>query len=58
MTQKLSKLLSYWLRHAPEAGDLALDEAGWASVETVRAALAREGADPALLEQVVASSDK
>ncbi|RSV39641.1 RNA 2'-phosphotransferase [Sphingomonas sp. ABOLD] len=58
MTQKLSKLLSYWLRHAPEAADLALDEAGWASVESVRAALAREGADPTLLEQVVADSDK
>ena len=58
MTQKLSKLLSYWLRHAPEAADLTLDEAGWASVESVRAALAREGADPTLLEQVVADSDK
>lgn len=58
MTQKLSKLLSYWLRHAPEAGDLTLDDAGWASVESVRTALSREGANPALLEQVVADSDK
>ncbi|MGN8001334.1 RNA 2'-phosphotransferase [Sphingomonas sp. 22176] len=58
MTQKLSKLLSYWLRHAPEAGDLTLDDAGWASVESVRTALSREGVNPALLEQVVADSDK
>jgi len=58
MTQKLSKLLSYWLRHAPEAGDLTLDEAGWARVASVRTALSREGADPALLEQVVEGSDK
>lgn len=58
MMQKLSKLLSYWLRHAPEAVGLTLDDAGWAPVDAVRAALAREGADPALLEQVVADSDK
>jgi putative RNA 2'-phosphotransferase len=58
MTQRLSKLLSYWLRHAPEAGDLTLDDAGWAPIDSVRAALGREGADPTLLEQVVADSDK
>lgn len=58
MTQKLSKLLSYWLRHAPGAGGLTLDDAGWAPVDAVRAALSREGADPALLESVVADSDK
>lgn len=58
MTQKLSKLLSYWLRHSPEAGGLTLDDAGWAPVDAVRAALSREGADPALLESVVADSDK
>jgi putative RNA 2'-phosphotransferase len=58
MTQKLSKTLSYWLRHAPEAAGLSLDDAGWTPVEMVRAALAREGLDPAALEQVVAESDK
>lgn len=58
MTQKLSKLLSYWLRHAPEAGGLTLDDAGWASVDSVRTALSGEGADPALLEKVVADGDK
>lgn len=58
MAQKVSKLLSYWLRHAPKAGDLALDSSGWANVEAVRVALAREGVDPALLERTVADSDK
>lgn len=58
MTQKLSKLLSYWLRHAPEAGDLVLDASGWASVESVRALLTAEGIDPSRLESTVAESDK
>lgn len=58
MTQKLSKTLSYWLRHAPEAGGLVLDGAGWAMVDAVRIALSRERIDPALLEQTVADSDK
>jgi len=58
MTQKLSKTLSYWLRHAPAAGGLVLDHAGWAPVEAIRTALAREGLDPGLLERVVAESDK
>ena len=56
--RKLSKTLSYWLRHAPEAGGLALDGSGWALVDAVRAALAREGLDPALVERTVAESDK
>lgn len=58
MTQKLSKLLSYWLRHAPEAGDFTLDESGWAMVDAVRKSLGREGVDPSLLERTVAESDK
>lgn len=58
MTKQLSKALSYWLRHAPEAGGLTLDDAGWAPVDAVRAALDRKGFDPALLERVVAESDK
>jgi putative RNA 2'-phosphotransferase len=58
MTQKLSKTLSYWLRHAPEAGQLTLDEAGWAQVITVRDALSRQGLDASMLERTVAGSDK
>jgi putative RNA 2'-phosphotransferase len=58
MTQQLSKLLSYWLRHAPEAGKLTLDASGWTSVQSVRVALSRQGLDPALLEEMVETSDK
>jgi putative RNA 2'-phosphotransferase len=58
MTTKHSKFLSYWLRHAPDAGGLTLDSSGWAVVESVRASLSREGVDPSLLERIVAESDK
>jgi putative RNA 2'-phosphotransferase len=58
MTEKLSKTLSYWLRHAPAAGGLTLDDAGWAAVDAVRAALAREGFEPSMLERTVTESDK
>jgi putative RNA 2'-phosphotransferase len=37
----ISKTLSYWLRHAPEAGGLTLDAAGWADVDQLMAALTR-----------------
>lgn len=58
MTRKLSKTLSYWLRHAPEAGGLTLDNSGWAQVNTVRDALSHEGLDPSMLERTVAENDK
>jgi putative RNA 2'-phosphotransferase len=58
MTQKISKLLSYWLRHAPESANLVLDDAGWTPSDAVRAALTERGHDAALLEQVVADNDK
>ena len=58
MTRKHSKLISYWLRHAPDAGNLTLDGAGWTDVELVRASLQRAGLDPKALEHTVASSDK
>lgn len=60
MTRAISKALSYWLRHAPEAGGLTLDSEGWAPVDTVMAALAREGltSDLADLHRTVAESDK
>lgn len=51
-------MLSYWLRHAPEAGLITLDDSGWASVHAVRDALSREGFDPDALERTVADSDK
>jgi putative RNA 2'-phosphotransferase len=56
----LSKLLSLWLRHRPEAAGLALDEAGWADVDAVLAALAASGmtGGRGRLEQVIATNDK
>jgi putative RNA 2'-phosphotransferase len=38
---RISKTLSYWLRHRPGAAGLALDAQGWASVDAVLAALAQ-----------------
>jgi putative RNA 2'-phosphotransferase len=56
----LSKRLSLWLRHKPEAAGLELDEAGWTDVDAVLAALARSGAPGGrgLLDQVIAGNDK
>lgn len=58
MSETLSKLLSYWLRHAPEAGELVLDASGWASINALRASLAKQGMNPAMLEATVAECDK
>jgi RNA:NAD 2'-phosphotransferase (TPT1/KptA family) len=43
---RLSKLLSLWLRHQPEAVGLPLDAQGWTDVDTVLAALARNNIAP------------
>ena len=40
---RISKKLSYWLRHRPEKAGITLDAAGWTSVGDVLAALARAG---------------
>lgn len=42
-TARISRTLSYWLRHAPAEGHLTLDESGWAAVDDVMAALGRKG---------------
>jgi putative RNA 2'-phosphotransferase len=57
---KISKTLSYWLRHAPEAGGMTLDGAGWTSTEAVLVALRAAGlpGTPEDLERVVSQSDK
>ena len=55
---RLSKTLSYWLRHRPEAAGLVLDEAGWADLDRVLAALSRRGAARNDLLRVVAANDK
>src|SRR5579859_6387230 len=57
---KISKTLSFWLRHRPDAAGLVLDDSGWAEVDAVLAALARVGLDGGWekLIQVVAQNDK
>ncbi len=55
-----SKLLSFVLRHEPQAIGLALDSEGWADVDALIGAAARHGhtLDRALIEHVVATSEK
>lgn len=57
---RISKKLSYWLRHRPEKAGITLDAAGWTSVGDVLAALARAGLPNEIgaLLQVVEQNDK
>ena len=58
---KLSKTLSHWLRHRPEAGGLTLDAGGWVPLAELLAALGRVFQPPvseAELRAVIAESDK
>ncbi len=57
---KLSKRLSYILRHNPESVGIQLDEAGWVDVDVLLEALARHGlrVTPQELARVVAENDK
>jgi putative RNA 2'-phosphotransferase len=56
----ISRRLSFWLRHRPDAAGLELDDSGWAPVASVLAALEREGMALGVdrLRQVVAENDK
>lgn len=58
--RRLSKRLSFWLRHQPGSAGLVLDERGCADVAAVLAALQRAGlnCDRDCLEELVASNDK
>jgi putative RNA 2'-phosphotransferase len=55
-----SKFLSHVLRHAPNSISLRLHAQGWADVEELlaKSVAAGEPLDRALLEQIVATSDK
>lgn len=53
--KRISKRMSYLLRHAPETAGLELDEAGWIDVKKLIAALR---VDHATIEEVVATNDK
>lgn len=57
---KISKRLSFWLRHQPEDAGLALTGDGWAHVTEVLNALEREGLDCSRiqLQRLVDTNDK
>jgi putative RNA 2'-phosphotransferase len=57
---KLSKFLSFVLRHQPQAIGLTLDAEGWVAVDELLAAAARRGHSVTRqqLEEVVATNDK
>jgi putative RNA 2'-phosphotransferase len=59
-TVRVSKLLSYGLRHAPEDVGIELDAAGWTDVPSLLETLARLGEVLTVqdLAEVVRSSDK
>ena len=58
--QTISKTLSFWLRHRPDAAGLTLDQQGWTDTDAVLSALAGERVecDWERLLSVVESSDK
>jgi putative RNA 2'-phosphotransferase len=59
-SRRISKRLSYVLRHAPDSVGVQLDAAGWVPVDDLLAALARHGLrlTRRQLEHVVATNDK
>lgn len=58
-TVKISKFLSYVLRHNPQEIDLSLDAEGWATIsELLAKAPRRLGLNRKILEDVVANNDK
>ena len=42
-TKQTSKLISYWLRHHPEDGNLNIDDFGWIAIDELIKALAAKG---------------
>lgn len=56
---KISRSLSYWLRHRPDAAALELDASGWAPVSKVMQALSAAGlaVRPEQLHRIVEASD-
>jgi putative RNA 2'-phosphotransferase len=58
--KKISKRLSFWLRHQPEDAGLTLTPDGWTNVDQLLNALSQTGVDCRRdqLESVVATNDK
>lgn len=48
---RVSRRLSYWLRHRPDAAGIVLNDHGWADIGAIVAALARAGA-PATIDRL------
>src|SRR5688572_2639875 len=57
---RVSKFLSYVLRHRPDAVGIELADGGWVEIETLLAALAHHGRPVAraTLDRIVAGTDK
>ncbi|HEX7846190.1 MAG TPA: RNA 2'-phosphotransferase [Chitinophagaceae bacterium] len=55
--KQLSKLISYWLRHHPEDGDLVIDDFGWTSTDQLLEALSKRNFTIQLDELVQLSKD-
>ncbi|WP_298821756.1 RNA 2'-phosphotransferase [uncultured Roseibium sp.] len=57
---KISKSLSFWLRHKPDEADIVLSPEGWAAVSDVLKAFEKKKivCDYELLKQIVTSNDK
>ena len=57
---KLSRYLSYILRHHPEAVGISLDEHGWANVEALIEGISekKKGFDREILEEIVRTDEK
>ena len=57
---RISKILSYWLRHRPDVAGLELDAQGWTRVDAILIALARQGeaTDWEALVRVVETNEK
>lgn len=58
MTIRLSKWMSYILRHSPHDAQLVLDLQGWVSLDDFKKAAQDKGFDPTEIETVVETSDK
>ena len=59
-TVRISKTLSFWLRHRPDDANLTLDEHGWSDIDALLAALTARGlpGDIDTLLAVVEDNDK
>ena len=58
--QTISKTLSFWLRHRPDAAGLTLDQQGWTDTDAILSAFSREklDCDWERLLSIVETSDK